>query len=204
MQEQVFKKVLEVPYHSQFLEVHDNFWNIRSCGGACIKMICDYHSSSSDSIQEIMEYAKENGGYDMQNGFIHDFAVQYFKKRDMFSERVDTGLLTIDKEEKKKDNFNLIINSINENNPVMASIAKQTLEQKKYHLVLIVGYKYILANLEGEDEDGNRIITDIIYHEPESTDEKRGQYRECGAKVFFQAFTGKAIFASRNNLNLIF
>ncbi len=204
MQTKVYQKILEVPYHSQFLEVHDNFWNIRSCGAACIKMVCDYQAVSSESIQEIMEYAKDNSGYDMQNGFVHDFAVHYFKKRDMFSHRVDMGFLTLDEEGKKKDNFNLIIQSINEGNPVMASIAKQTLEQRKYHLVVVVGYKYILADTEFQDVDSNRIISHIVYHEPESTDEERGQYRECEAKVFFDAFTGKAIFASRNNFNLAF
>lgn len=204
MQTQTYQKILEVPYHSQFLEVHDNFWNIRSCGGACIKMICDYQGSASESIQEIMEYAKENSGYDMANGFVHDFAVNYFKKRDMFSHRVEIGFLTIDEDSKKKDNFNYIIESINENNPVMVSIAKETLEQKKYHLIVIVGYKYILSDIEFQDIDSNRIISHIVYHEPESTDENRGQYRECEAKVFFEAFTGKAIFASRNDFNMAF
>jgi hypothetical protein len=204
MQTQTFQKILEVPYHSQFLEVHDNFWNIRSCGGACIKMICGYQNAPTEGIQEIMEYAKDNAGYDIKNGFVHDFAVQYFKKRDMFSSRIDMGFLTLDEEGKKKDNFNLIIQSVNENNPVMASIAKQTLEQRKYHLIVIVGYKYILADTESENVDSNRIISHIVYHEPESTDEERGRYRECEAKVFFEAFTGKAIFASRNHFNLAF
>jgi hypothetical protein len=151
-----------------------------------------------------MEYAKDNAGYDIKNGFVHDFAVQYFKKRDMFSSRIDMGFLTLDEEGKKKDNFNLIIQSVNENNPVMASIAKQTLEQRKYHLIVVVGYKYILAGTESENVDNNRIISHILYHEPESTDEERGRYRECEAKVFFEAFTGKAIFASRNHFNLAF
>jgi hypothetical protein len=204
MQTQIYEKILQVPYHSQFLEVHDDFWNIRSCGGACVKMICDYHGSQSENIQEIMEYAKDNGGYGMTNGFIHDFAVHYFKNRDMFSHRVDMGFTSIDEEEKKKNNFNYIIDSINQNNPVITSIAKQTLEQKKGHLIVVVGYKYILADTEFRDQDDNRIISHIVYHEPESTDENRGQYRECEAKVFFEAFTGKAIFASRNNLNMAF
>jgi hypothetical protein len=86
----------------------------------------------------------------------------------------------------------------------MASVAKQTLEQRKYHLIVVVGYKYILADTEFQDEDSNRIISHIVYHEPESTDEERGQYRECEARVFFDAFTSKAIFASRNNFNLAF
>ncbi len=196
MQKEIYEKVLEVPYHSQFLEVENSFWNIRSCGGACIKMICDYHDVPAESILEIMEYAENNGGYNMDNGFVHDFAVNYFKKRGLYSERVDLGFLTLDDEAKREDNFSKIIENINEENPVMVSIVKHTLEQTKYHLVLIVGYKYFLIDENLGDKAGNRKITSITYHEPESTTEERGQYRECSIETFYRAWLGKAIFAS--------
>ena len=207
-----YTKKLEVPYHSQFLEVSDSFWNIRSCGGACIKMCLDYfyNTQQKDSLEnkkdtnnqvsilEIMKLAKESGGYDMDNGFVHDFAVIYFKENGLESYRKEVSKKSISEKEleteegyiirtglEKEIIFNKIIENIDNNNPVIVSIIKNTLEQTKYHLILVVGYK-----------SENKKITHIIYHEPESTDPSRGAFRECELKVFERSWRGKAIFVS--------
>ena len=103
MNQKLIKKKLEVPYHSQFLEVPDSFWNIRSCGGACIKMCLDYFYniqekgkvSNNISILEIMKLAKESGGYDVNNGFVHDFALNYFKENNLESYRKEVSKKSI-------------------------------------------------------------------------------------------------------------
>ena len=181
---------LNVPYHSQFLEVEDYFWNIRSCGGTCIKMCLDYYSlqkniSNSEefknndlnnnvSILEIMNDAFNNGGYDAQHGFVHNFAVEYFNNHGLESNRLE-GL----------ESFDVIKDNLDNANPVVVSIIKRTLEQEKFHLILIVGYEY--------DESSNEVVN-VIYHEPESTDPSRGAYRVCDVDTFLKSWRGKAIF----------
>lgn len=212
MNQKLIEKKLEVPYHSQFLEVPDSFWNIRSCGGACIKMCLDYFSISAPSILEIMKLAKESGGYDVNNGFVHDFAVNYFKENGLESYRKEVSKKTIleieedymKRVELEKENiFNKIVENVNNNNPVIVSIIKNILEQTKYHLILVVGYKYILEENSSASEAGaeNKKITHIIYHESESTDPSRGAFRECGLGVFEKSWRGKAIFVSIKDHN---
>ncbi len=185
MQESKTEEVkLIVPYHSQLLEVNDEFWNIRSCGGACIKMVLDYnniksHNTVSPNIVDIMKIAKATGGYDMSNGFIHDWAVRYF---------VSMGLESYRKE--GIDSFREVMESLDASNPVIVSVVKRTLEQTKFHLVLVVGYEYKM------DENGNKEVTKIIYHEPESTDNEKGAYRRCDIQVFLDSWRTKAIFTS--------
>ena len=188
----ILEKRLEVPYHSQFLEVEDYFWNIRSCGGTCIKMCLDYFSIPGPSILEIMNEAFNTDGYHAENGFAHNFALNYFKENNLNSYR---------KEDLK--NMNEIIISLDNNNPVIASIIKNTLEQTKYHLIVVVGYKYTLEeNKDSESIESeinkieNKKVTHIIYHEPESTDASRGAYRECDIETFQKYWRGKAIFVS--------
>jgi hypothetical protein len=179
------KKLLNVPYHSQFLEVEDYFWNIRSCGGSCIKMILDFYNIKSESILHIMNEAFNTGGYHTENGFIHDWAVEYINKK--LSEN------NIDKKCFRKEGLESVeelIKNIDQNNPVIVSIEKITLEQTKYHLIVLTGYEYEI------DENNNEKIIKIIYHESESTDPERGMYRVCDVDVFKKYWRNKAIFVN--------
>ena len=171
------RKQLTVPYHSQFLEVEDHFWNIRSCGGTCIKMCLDYFGVESPNILAIMNEAFTNGGYDINNGFVHDFAVVYFKKMGLESYRSE-----------KMESVDTIVEAIDAGNPVMVSITKRTLEQKKFHLILVVGYE--------KDDEGK--VKTIIYHEPESTSPERGAHRTCDVDTFMDNWRGMAVFVSQS------
>lgn len=167
--------ILNVPYHSQFIEVNDSFWNIRSCGGACIKMIFDFYKIEYKSILEIMKEIERNGGYDLIYGTRHDALVNLLKENGLESYRGENL------------DFNLLIKSIENNNPVIVSINKITLEQKKSHLILIVGVE--------KDEIGN--IINIIYHESESTNIERGKFRKVDLETFLKYWRGMAIFVSK-------
>ena len=182
-----YTKKLDVPYYSQFLEVEDYFWNIRSCGGTCIKMCLDYfkdeENKKSFSILEIMNEAFNAGGYHAENGFVHDFAVNYFIKNGLVSHREESF-----SQKERNKLFVKIINELDKNNPSIVSVIKNTLEQTKFHLIVVVGYK---ADLE------NKKITHIVYHESESTDPSRGAYRECDIETFQKSWRGKSIFVAK-------
>ena len=162
---------LEVPYYSQYLDVNDSFWMLRACGACSLKMVLEYHGMNVPDIVFLCNEAREKGGYDMQNGWVHDYLV---KKAEGFGLKAcrKEGLTSLDS----------ITSSLEAGNPVIVSVEKKVLEQTRFHMLVVVGY-----------ENGN-----IIYHESESTDRERGAYRVCDEKTFLEYWRGKAIFVLKN------
>ena len=161
---------LSVPYYSQFVDMQDPFWMLRACGAACLKMVAEFHSKEVPDLVALCNEAKERGGYDMQNGWVHDYIVTKAGELGLQAERKE-GLAGPDE----------IISSLEAGNPVIVSIEKRVLEQKRFHMVVVVGH-----------ENGT-----FIYHESESTDKEKGQYRTCDMKTFETYWRGKAIFISK-------
>jgi ABC-type bacteriocin/lantibiotic exporter with double-glycine peptidase domain len=161
---------LGVPYYSQFVDLPDPFWMLRACGATCLKMVAEYHKIDAPDIVTLCNEAREREGYHMTNGWVHEYLVTKAKELGLQAYRKE-GL----------ENFDEIIVSLNAGNPVIVSVEKRVLEQTRFHMIVVVGY-----------EDGK-----VLYHEPESTDKNRGQYRECTQEVFMEYFRGKAIFTSK-------
>jgi hypothetical protein len=160
---------LNVPYYSQFADIEDPFWMLRACGAASLKMVADFYGKQTPSLVELCNEAKDRGGYDMANGWIHDYIVGKLN---------DLGIKAYRKE--GLTSAQEIVSSLEMGNPIIVSVEKRVLEQKRFHILVIVGY-----------ESGS-----IIYHEPESTDKDKGQYRTCSMEIFMQYWRGKAIFSS--------
>ena len=187
---------LEVPYYSQFIDIQDSFWMIRACGGMCLKMVAEYHLSvgtpnrmdvTVPDILSLCNEAKERGGYDMQNGWVHDYIVIKAKELGLQAYRKE-GLVNIEE----------IITSIESGNPVIVSVEKRVLEQTRFHMIVIVGYeKGESAESELSPTSHLKPVTYLHYHESESTDKEKGQYRICSKEIFMEYFRGKAIFISK-------
>lgn len=158
---------LPVPYYSQFVDVQDSFWMLRACGAASLKMVAEYQGKEITDIVTLCDEARVRGGYDMQNGWVHDYLV---------AKATELGLRAYRKE--GLTDLLEITASLDAGNPVIVSVEKRVLEQKRFHIIVIVGY-------EGET---------VIYHEPESTDKEKGKYRVCDIATFKEYFRGKAIF----------
>lgn len=161
---------LNVPYYSQFIDIQDRFWMLRACGAACLKMVAEYQGKTVIDLLSLCNEAKERGGYDMTNGWIHDYLVTKAQEFGLQAYRKE-GLTNLDE----------IIASLDASNPVIASVEKRVLEQTRFHMIVIVGY-------EGDN---------IFYHEPESTDKEKGQYRTCSKNIFLNYWRGKCIFISK-------
>ncbi len=170
---------LEVPYYSQFIDIQDSFWMIRACGGLCLKMVAEYHLPVGTPNREgvivpdilsLCNEAKDRGGYDIQNGWVHDYIV---------SKAQEFGLKAHRKEGLK--DINEITTFLDAGSPVIVSVEKRVLEQTRFHMIVVVGY---------DNEN-------IIYHESESTDKEKGQYRKCSKEIFMNYWRGKAIFISK-------
>ena len=158
---------LAVPYHSQFLDIADPFWILRACGATSLAMVLEYHGLPELNILSFCNEAKEKGGYDMKNGWVHDYLVLKATELGFTAYRKE-GMEDVDE----------IISSLEQGNPVIVSVEKKVLEQKRFHILVVVGY---------ENEN-------FIYHEPESTDRERGQYRVCDTETFMEYWRRKAIF----------
>ncbi len=161
---------LSVPYYSQFTDIQDSFWMLRACGATSLKMVLEFHGKVVPDIITLCDEAKDRAGYDMVNGWIHDYMVIRAKEFRLQAYRKE-GLSSLEE----------IIMSLEAGNPVIASVEKRILEQTRFHIIVIVGY------------DSEH----IIYHEPESTVKEKGAYRACSHSVFLNYWRGKAIFISR-------
>jgi hypothetical protein len=158
---------LSVPYYSQYLDVTDPFWMLRACGATCLKMVAEFHGVVMPEILALCNEARERGGYDMTNGWVHDYIVTKAKELGLHAERKE-GLVTTEE----------VVAALDAGNPVIVSVEKRVLEQTRFHMVVVVGYS------DGE----------FMYHEPESTDRERGALRSCSTDIFSQYWRGKAIF----------
>ncbi len=172
---------LSVPYYSQFVDIDDQFWMIRACGGACLKMVAEYHKKTVADLVTLCNEARDRGGYHMTNGWMHDYIV---------TKLIELGLHAYRKE--GIEHLEEILASLDAGNPVIVSVEKRVLEQKRFHLITLVGY-------ETKTNPQSLVpSTYLYYHESESTDKDRGQYRECTQETFLEYFRGKAIFVSNN------
>ncbi|MCF7843748.1 C39 family peptidase [Candidatus Gracilibacteria bacterium] len=187
---------LPVPYYSQFVDIQDPFWMLRACGGTCLKMVAEYHLPTGipnregivvPDILSLCNEAKERGGYDMQNGWVHDYLVNKAKELGLQAHRSE-GLTNITDE---------IIASLDAGNPVIVSVEKRVLEQTRFHLIVIVGYEKEDNVSELVDSFKLKSNSCFYYHESESTDKERGQYRTCDVETFMNYWRGKAIFISK-------
>lgn len=177
---------LHVPYYSQFVDIQDPFWMLRACGGLCLKMVAEFHGVKVPDILGVCNEARERGGYDMQNGWVHDYII---KKSEEFG-------LTAHRTERVEPIIDEIIASLEAGNPVIVSVEKRVLEQTRFHMVVIVGYE---KNEESELATIYQLqpTNCFYYHEPESTDKIKGAYRVCDVETFKQYWRGKAIFVTK-------
>ena len=182
---------LDVPYYSQYLDINDPFWMLRACGAMCFKMVAEYNGKNIPDVVAFCNEAKEKGGYDMTNGWVHSYLVTKAQELGLQARRSE-GLTSITNE---------ITESLDAGNPVIVSVEKRLLEQTRFHMIVIVGYEKEEDALVGsvEPASGYSLVAKnyFYYHEPESTDRTRGAYRTCDVETFKNYWRGKAIFISK-------
>lgn len=180
---------LNVPYYSQFLEVKDYEWNIRSCTGACTAMVLEFFTGKRLDILEFMKKAEQDEGYSRLNGMSHDYLISFFESEGLKSWRYKNA-----DTKDTLDTIDPLIESLKQGSPVVVSINKFILEQKKFHTILLIGYE---ENTQGE-------VTHLYYHEPEATIAKvegdsavGGEGRKCDIETFRKSWRGRAVFVGR-------
>ncbi len=170
---------LDVPYYSQFVDIQDPFWMIRACGAVAFKEVVEFYNVTVPDIVTLCNEGKERGGYDMENGWIHDYLVMKAKELGLAAHRRE-GL----------DNLDEIITYLKKGNPVIVSVEKRVLEQKRFHIIVLTGF-------ETATNDESALISNFYYHESESTERGRGAHRICDTETLEKHWRGKAIFIEK-------
>jgi phosphoribosylformylglycinamidine (FGAM) synthase PurS component len=155
-------------------------------------MVVLYHLDADDStvpdILTLCNEAKERGGYHLHNGWVHDYLV---------TKATELGL-DAHREENITD-LSKIKEYLMAGNPVIVSVEKRVLEQTRFHMVVLVGYEEVVSSASDSLLPHTPHSTPCIfyYHETESTDKEKGQYRKVSEEQFMEYFRGKAIFISK-------
>ncbi len=170
---------LSVPYYSQYLDIQDSFWMLRSCGGLCLKMVVEYHGKVFPDFISFCNEAKDVGGYHLQNGWVHDYLVAKAEGFGLQAYRKE-GLTSLDE----------VISSLEAGNPVIISVEKRVLEQTRFHMIILTGFESVTAHTQ-------QPTTYFYYHETESTDKEKGQFRKCDRETLMHYWRGKAIFITK-------
>lgn len=187
---------LDVPYYSQFVDVDDSFWMLRACGAVALKEVAEFHGATVPDIVTLCNEGKNRGGYDTENGWIHDYLVMKAKELGLNANRKE-GLDTLDE----------VMESLKNGNPVIISVEKRVLEQKRFHLIVLTGFEQsnVFSAETKQINNGSELTTDytlkaadcLYYHESESTNKEKGKHRICDMETLENYWRGKAIFIEK-------
>ncbi|TSD03419.1 MAG: hypothetical protein Athens071416_100 [Parcubacteria group bacterium Athens0714_16] len=191
------KKILDVPYYSQILDVEEDYWKKSGCGIVSIKMIIDYFYKDTDFETPKLSKLFDEGIF--IKGFINGYWVhksltslirnygvssynQEFRSRSMNYENED--MFVNEHENTFSENaLNKICEQIKNNNPVIVSIFRNVNEQKGGHLIVLTGY-----------EKRNKNIVGFFYNEPNSESIEQGKNIFVSKDIFLEMWKKFAIF----------
>lgn len=147
------KKLHKIPFFSQrsqndwkergFKDLEEaKFWEGKSCGVACMKMVLDLHAEhAGKKFADLIKEMDEKGVYKAGVGCVHQGIANDLNERNIDAQRV------------KINDVNEIKKFIDQDNILIVSIGPGFVEGRKSgHLVPVVGYKE-------EDEKITHIIT---------------------------------------------
>ncbi len=186
---------LNIPYYSQFLDVHDEYWMPRACGMACLKMVLDFYLPAPQSnatrqtggkqtppLLEMCQTGEKEGGYS-KHGWFHEYFLKVARRYGLNAERGEKigEIMGLQK----------IHDELKANHPVIVSVSKHTLGQTKFHMVVLTGYE---ENTESEFPDRRDQLTGFYFNEPEALSLEQGKDLFVDIKTFARDWRKMAIF----------
>lgn len=182
---EITKKIIYVPYYSQYDESLDEHWQKRVCGLVCLKMVLDFYGSQTPDLKDFLKLALEKEAYHNPNGWIHDKLLEIAK---------DFGRKEAHRKEYKSQDEReqelLLENGISEivfylgqNKPVIVSAVKKFEFKDKFHQVVLVGLE--------SDDMGN--LLGFYYHDSDYLNEE-GKNLFVSLEKFNEYWRKMAIF----------
>lgn len=163
------KKIIPVPYISQYSNSFESDWQNRSCGIACVAMLLGYYNLQDISPMRLVDEGVAIGGY-CNKGWFHESLVrllrnhginayaQEFKSVDVSTETKTFKTNSLEQEMSNKGIIK-IIQEIVAGHPVIISVESGFITNKENHMILIVGYDF-----SGENKK-------LIIHDPDGSSE---------------------------------
>ncbi len=148
------------------------FWQTKSCGMACIKMVLDMHPEHAGAkFAELIHEMEEKGVYRAGVGCVHQGITEELNVRG-----IDAGRMKIN----NADEFKKLID---QDNIFIVSVGAGFSKPKNSgHLVPVIGYTE-------QDEK----IESIIIHHTSSNEDFQWPEKEIEVERFFKHFSGNAI-----------
>ncbi len=185
------KKILDIPYYSQHEDVKDEYWKPRACGAVCLKMVLDFLKPDEISVNDFVLLANEKGAY-CEHGWVHqglidiakEFGVELERKEFKPLRRLHEYNEVIQEKDLLDQGISEIIESINNNKPVIVSAIKKWSEEKKFHMVVLTGFEM--------DEDGE--LKGFYYNDTDYQNESEGKDLFVDIETFKTCWRRLAIF----------
>jgi uncharacterized protein YvpB len=166
------KKVLDIPYLSQFNNLSDVDWQGKACGITCLAMVLAYYEGEPRPLGNLIELGEEveavnNKGDWYDSGLCsvaNRLGYSAFRRRWALSKpdievfkaegRTDEDNAAYE-ESALKEGLYTIENTLRLGIPVIVSVSKNFDEEKKGHLVVLTGY----------EKDGE-LLSGFYYNDP--------------------------------------
>jgi hypothetical protein len=190
------KKILPVPYISQYSDSFEQDWKNRSCGIACVAMLLGYYNLEDLNPMILINEGIAIGGH-CQGGWFHESLVRIIRNHGINSYAQEFRSVEISMKDKLfkpspletklvDDGLIKIIQEIDKKQPVIVSVKPNFNGNDTNHLLIVIGYDF-------SDQKGNLII-----HDPNGKNSKKTLNEFSVNLSEFQKFWRKfAIFSYR-------
>ncbi len=196
------KKILDVPYISQYRDLADVDWQGRACGVTCLAMVLAYYEGEARPLQALIDLGTElkayNGDYDWYDSGLCNIAARLgytaWRRRWALS-KIDTdffekeGRTELDNEaynaQSMKEGLYSIEHSLRNGTPVIVSVNKDFDEHNHGHLIVLTGY----------EKDGEK-LAGFYYNDPNSREKKlKDEYAHLD--LFLDHWKRRGVFVVR-------
>jgi hypothetical protein len=177
------KKILEVPFYSQHMDVKDPAWKERACGAIALQMVLDYLGVETPTPDEFIKHGIAMGAHG-QWGWVHAGLVALASSFGVTLERKE--FRSQDDHEAQEllvEGVRELIASLEHDKPVLISAIKKWIEEKKFHMMVLVGF---------ETDEG--VLKGFYYHDPDTFTPEEGKNQFVPIETFKKYWRRMAIF----------
>lgn len=175
---------LSVPYYSQWKDITDTDWQMRSCGLLCLYSAIKFYKNDFDlNPDQFLQRVIREGAFG-KSGWIHDKLVNLSREAGVMAKRVEFRAETVEETKNLAEKaFRDFTEHLEEGKVIIISTIRNWQEKDKFHQVLLVGF-----------EGANNHPTGWYVHDPDTKTREEGAYQYIPHETFKDGFRGLAIF----------
>lgn len=175
--------ILKVPYYSQHRDVKDPEWKERACGVIALKMALDFLGAQTPAPDEFIKRGVAAGAHG-QWGWIHTGLVSLASSFGIAMERKEFRSEDAHKaQELLAQGIDELVASLSSGKPVLISAIKKWFEEKKFHMMVLIGF-----------EMDKGVLTGFYYHDPDALSPEEGKDQFVPIQTFKTYWRRMAIF----------